>query len=97
MNMQKNYSDKEISQAFSFFEANKKKFQSIRNDLAQVYGPLKNSNKLISLFQYWLFSFEIIHQVYGDEGIRCFCKDKNSSFMGFSYQFEFKMYRYFKK
>lgn len=72
---------------------NHKDFSTLFNlhkcELEGLYSDYENKNKIINLFEYWVFNIFCIEKAYGKNGLEIFCNSKLSNPLRFSYQYEF--------
>ena len=79
----------EISVYLNNFESHKKSYVKIKKSLAYLYQDYANSEVIISLFEYWLFSISTLHKSYGNEGLSEFLRSKGNDPISYSYLHEF--------
>lgn len=66
-----------------------KLFNLYRHELESIYSDYENKNKIINLFEYWIFNIFCIEKAYGKNGLEAFCNSELNNPLRFSYQYEF--------
>ena len=89
MNILKNWQMREISVYLHNFDLHRKGYVKIEKSLFYLYQDYANSEKIISLFEYWLFSLSALHRGYGDKGLKEFLLSRNNDPISYSYFNEF--------
>jgi len=80
---------REISVYLHNFDSHRKGYVKIEKSLTYLYQGYVNSEKIISLFEYWLFSLSTLHRCYGDKGLNEFLLSRNNDPISYSYFNEF--------
>lgn len=79
----------EISAYLNNFDLHKKSYTKIQEELVNLYQDYVNSESIVSLFEYWLFSLSTLHRCYGDSGLRQFLCSRYHDPIAYSYFNEF--------
>jgi hypothetical protein len=80
---------REISVYLNNFNSHRKSYVKIQNSLICLYQDYTNSEVIISLCEYWLFSISTLHQSYGNKGLDEFLLRRNNDPISYSYFYEF--------
>ena len=79
----------EISAYSHNFDSHREGYVKIKKTLNFLYQDYANSDKIISLLEYWLFSLSTLHRCYGNQGLKEFLLSRNNDPISYSYFNEF--------
>ena len=79
----------EISAYSHNFDSHREGYVKIKKTLNFLYQDYANSDKIISLLEYWLFALSTLHRCYGNQGLKEFLLSRNNDPISYSYFNEF--------